>query len=474
MLFSSPIWFTAFAALLVPVAIHLWNTRRGKTLRIGSIAWLQTGNKQNRRSLRLTELLLLLLRCLLLFLLVLLLTRPFWQQKTPLKTVKGWVMMEPATLKQAYFAHKKTVDSLLKSGFEFHAFSPGFANTDFKEALKKPLKRSGKISNYWSMLKRLNVQIPAGLPVYLITENPLKSFVSQRPQLDLNLHWLTFQSADSTYRNPEKAWRRPDGSVQTAIFDSRPGGSFYQFSADKKDAAGLQVDSSTLRISIFADEKQDAQYLRAALSAIQNFSGRRITLATFTTLPTSSTFPTSPTSPTWLFWLSQKTLPKTAQAENIFRYASGKIMASSSNFRLSSSAENISVYQKIIPAKKGAIIWSDDSGEPVLQRLQLFQQTQYELYTHLNPTWSSLVWHPDFAASLLNILYPTEKNRNKNDRRIIDQQQIMPEKTAQQKVKQANFITQKKDLKTLLWAALIVTFLFERLFSHYKRKALAA
>jgi hypothetical protein len=41
-----PIWLAAMAAISFPVAVHLWNDRRGKVLRIGSVALLSGVTQQ--------------------------------------------------------------------------------------------------------------------------------------------------------------------------------------------------------------------------------------------------------------------------------------------------------------------------------------------------------------------------------------------------------------------------------------------
>jgi hypothetical protein len=50
-----PIWLAAAAAISVPVAVHLWNDRRGKVLLIGSVALLSGVNKRMAWSRRITQ-----------------------------------------------------------------------------------------------------------------------------------------------------------------------------------------------------------------------------------------------------------------------------------------------------------------------------------------------------------------------------------------------------------------------------------
>jgi UDP-N-acetylglucosamine:LPS N-acetylglucosamine transferase len=56
----------ALAALSIPVIIHLWNIRPGKTLKVGSISLITEASKSTKRSFKLLDILLLIIRCLLL------------------------------------------------------------------------------------------------------------------------------------------------------------------------------------------------------------------------------------------------------------------------------------------------------------------------------------------------------------------------------------------------------------------------
>src|SRR5476651_1205398 len=102
MLLVSPIWLFALAAIGIPVIIHLWNIRQGKTLKVGSIALFTQSSPKSSRSFKLMDVLLLLLRCLLLILLAILLAMPLWQQHLQNTKAKGWLLIPKEHLTQAY------------------------------------------------------------------------------------------------------------------------------------------------------------------------------------------------------------------------------------------------------------------------------------------------------------------------------------------------------------------------------------
>ncbi|HEY4196537.1 MAG TPA: BatA domain-containing protein, partial [Mucilaginibacter sp.] len=174
MILLNPIWLFALAALSIPVAIHLWNIRQGKTLKVGSISLITVASQKRSKSLKLHDLLLLLLRCLLLALLAFVLTMPLWQTQINPSTVKGWVLIPRENLKESYQKFKPEIDSLTKAGFEFHYFNKGFEKTKLNDVLadSKNLKvDSARSTSYWSLVQQLDGQVPSSLPVYLFTPN---------------------------------------------------------------------------------------------------------------------------------------------------------------------------------------------------------------------------------------------------------------------------------------------------------------
>src|ERR1700743_1895371 len=122
MILLNAIWLFALAALSIPVAIHLWNIRQGKTLKVGSISLITVSSQKNSRSFKLHDLLLLLLRCLLLALLAFILMQPLWQKRINLAQIKGWILIPKESLKETYQKFKPEIDSLSKAGYEFHYF----------------------------------------------------------------------------------------------------------------------------------------------------------------------------------------------------------------------------------------------------------------------------------------------------------------------------------------------------------------
>lgn len=120
MQFLYPIGLVALAGLIIPLLIHLWNVKQGKTVKIGSIALLGESSRASSKSFRINDWLLLVLRCLLLALLAFLLAQPYLKKNISGNSKNGWILADKATFPQVFKTHKKTIDSLLKKGYEIH------------------------------------------------------------------------------------------------------------------------------------------------------------------------------------------------------------------------------------------------------------------------------------------------------------------------------------------------------------------
>jgi hypothetical protein len=322
MQFLNAIWFFALAALSIPVIIHLWNVRPGKTLKVGSISLITEASKSTRRSFKLLDILLLILRCLLLSLLALLLASPVWQKSASLQKVKGWLLIPKENLKETYTKFKPQIDSLNKAGYEFHYLNSGFANNDLQKILAdSSLKDTTGKANYWTLIKALDRQTAAATPVYVFTPNGINYFKGSKPAVDLNLHWQTYTAADSVSKWIASASLINSSTIKVTLGNSSPAGAYYtgqilqvggsndvtvnvqnglpSVSLKSADQIAVPVDTSTTHIIIYTDKHAvDAGYLKAALSAAINFSGRKAVIKQYNN-PAQI-----PGGQTWLFWLA--------------------------------------------------------------------------------------------------------------------------------------------------------------------------
>lgn len=221
--FVQSIWLWASAGIIVPVVIHLWNVKEGKTLQVGSTAFLTESAKSHAKSFKLSDLLLLLLRCLLIIVLAMLIAKPFYQKQVDLHKEKGWVLIEKSQVDEAYKKFKPLIDSLIHAGFAFHYFNAGFKEGKF-DTVVKSVRDTGMDENisYWNLLKQLDQKIPSTLPVYLFTDNSLRRFTGARPDVSLTLHWYVYASSDTSTTWVQNAYQISTDSIRVISGNSTP------------------------------------------------------------------------------------------------------------------------------------------------------------------------------------------------------------------------------------------------------------
>ena len=479
MQFLNPIWFFALAALSIPVIIHLWNVRPGKTLKVGSISLITEASKSSSRSFKLLDILLLLLRCLLLTMLAMLLAAPVWKKNVLAQKATGWVLIPKEIFKETYQKYKPTVDSLNRAGYEFHYFDKGFAKADLKVIkVDSSLKDTPTNSNYWSLVKQLESKV-GDLPVRIFTQNGINHFMGSKPKVKLKgLWWQTYTAKDSVKKWIASATFTNDNNIRVTDGSSTPQGTTYkstvlksggdafhdvqaqngqtQISLKNNSNTPVTVDTSILRIAIYTDKYQlDATYLDAALKAATEFYGTRATIKQY------SRYTAIPKEQTWLFWLSEQPVkPELLKScKNVFQYQNGKVAD------LNSWIEpgHITLTKSIVAKSKSGAVWTDGFGNVLLS----LEGNVYKFYTRFNPSWSSLVWNDEFPKMMLKLLVQNVPSQPiARDSRILSNRQLQPEIIAQFMPQPYVTINKETDLSRYFWLALVVVFIAERILSH--------
>jgi hypothetical protein len=487
MSFLSPIWFFALAALSIPVLIHLWNIRPGKTLKVGSITLITEASKTTSHSLKLLDILLLILRCLLLALLAFFLAGPLWSYFSPDKKAEGWVLIPKENFKESYQKFKPQVDSLMKAGYEFHYFNKNFAKQDWKKLLADTAQRdTTKEANYWSLVKALDSKVHNLISVYIITPSSAIHFKGEKPQTNLNLSWKTYIPADSTSRWIATSWMGNSGEIKATLGNSTPSGTVFTTETVQADGntslavniqngqpmVGLKnadqqpvaADTNTLRIAIYtAKYAVDAGYLKAALQAAISFNGRKASVKQY------ASSNQVPAGQTWLFWLSDAPIDNRilAGTVNILKYESGKTVDAHTR----TNPGNIALTKYINAPANGDAIWQDGFGKAILSHEQKRNTNIYHFYTHFNPAWGDLVWNDAFPKQILELLnsgpntIPAEY-----DKRVLSEKQLMPNNIINSFTPSSIAAADPKDISPYFWLLLILVFATERWLSH-KTKA---
>jgi hypothetical protein len=497
MLLVSPIWLFALAALSIPVAIHLWNIRPGKTLKVGSIALFTESSPKSSRSFKLLDILLLLLRCLLLILLAFLLAGPFWQQHLKAGKTKGWLLIPKENFNEVYQRFKPDIDSIGKKGYEFHYFDQSFPKADINELLQHPGKdtATAQPANYWALVRQLEHHIPATVTAELFTPNTISHFRGEKPATGLTLNWHTYTPADSVNTWLAGAWLTVNGNIRVVQGTATPGGTSYQYNDIKNGGqtgsvyqvgvdngipvvslknSKISVDTTTQRIAIYTDKHSiDANYLKAALMAVSQFTQRKTIIRQYTDAETI------PADQDWIFWLSEDSIDDEIidQAKNVLHYEDGKAletdtwMSNSGNEILMQGAVKIALHKNIGSKNIGSPVWADSFGNAVLS-LDKGKTNMYHFFSRFNPAWNDLVWSDDFPKWIMDLTNHQPFEAGDHERRAISADQLQPTRISGSDMV-ANTQVHPIELTNYLWLALVLAFFAERWLATKNKTVLA-
>lgn len=484
--FLQPIWLYAIAGIVIPIAIHFWNIKEGKAFPVGSIILLEKSTKKYTRTLRINEWLLLLLRCLLIIFLACLLAKPVKQQIFDQQ--KGWVLLDKENTNAVYQHFKTAVDSLLNAGYTLRRFDNKFEPISLKDALASADTISSQTA-YWSLIKKVNNKVPSSFPVYVFTADHLKNFRGARPQVSANIKWYAY-SQDSSVKQIVKAWITDEKNIRVMLANSTSQGNMFIYedvqtnqerSSEYKISSSngalsvaynnqqpVIVDTAIMHISIYAGKyRQDANYIKASLDAIQQFTKKNIQTNVITNISSVAQ------KNDWLFWLSNGPVPKNIAAKNILQYVQGKEQPVSSVINIS---QPIAIKKRIAAdslPEASTILWKDGFGDPLLIKEESGNINIYHFYSHFNPQWNDLVWNDVFPSLLLRLIFKDDIENINNaydDIRTVDVHQMQP---AYIKAGHKPTSFASEDISVVCWVIIFLLFCVERMLS-FKTKSIAA
>lgn len=472
----NPIALLSMAAVIIPVLVHLWNVRKGKTLRIGSIALLAASARTRSNRLRIHQWPLFLLRCLLLVLLALLLAIPVWNKKQT--TQKGWILVQDDQLPAVYAQYGVTIDSLLGAGLEIHNLSAQFELLNLKDTVQYTgaANHPQPLLPPWSLLRVLDTHLPKGFPLHVFANNRLALYEGKRPATQLSIHWHRFSISDSQYRSPAFGWVTPDGKITQQEWVSRPDGNYYE-AVHTGSLLTAGIDTAIIRATIYAGKNvTDAQYVKAALQAISSFTGKRINL---TSLQTGQ----SPSTPQQLIFQLDETidarlLSYLAPNGILFKYDTGHAFPVSSSWQegMLTGGEGMQhkVYRYIPGSTEGLSVWTLADGRPLLMVTEQDNKRTYTYKSRFNPAWSDMVWEDDFVKTLLPLVLPAPVTMKEHDIRRIDDRQIVPQKRIQNleyRMQNTEYSMQNREnLSMLTWIMAFIVLVTERILAYRQQQ----
>lgn len=305
MIWLSPLWLAALAALAIPVLIHLRRQRIGRRIQVGSVRHLAGAAMPRRRRLRLRDPWLLALRCAILTQVTLALAEPAVPRT---ERPVSWVLVAPSLLADsAILRSDPLLDSLRRAGAAVRALAAGFPAAD----LRQPIARAAASADLWSLLGAADEALPAGSGIVAVVPAELSLARGRRPVLATH---VTIRQAPRPAGDTvviEGSWIRHD-SVFRVVGSRYGGGMRRRIEAAPRtggDTSLASLDSVTIRIAAAADRTEDAGYLRAAFGAASDLFGAGLPIEVMS----SATFdPKRVHSGDWTAWLDT-TPPPTLQ-----------------------------------------------------------------------------------------------------------------------------------------------------------------
>ncbi|PPJ40891.1 MULTISPECIES: BatA domain-containing protein [unclassified Pseudoxanthomonas] len=188
--FLLPAGLAAFAALLLPLLLHLARRHEQTPTDFAALRWLRQKPKPRHR-IRFDEWPLLLLRLLVLALLALWLARPVL---SGLDDTRPWTVAVPGV--EAGFA-RTTSDARMR----LHWLAPGFPSLDAPMPAGTPA--------IGSLLRQLDAELPPDVALTVIVPATLQGADAERPALSRAVTWKVVDGAmpaSSAKASPSPAW----------------------------------------------------------------------------------------------------------------------------------------------------------------------------------------------------------------------------------------------------------------------------
>lgn len=465
-----PLGLLAVAGIVIPVIVHLWNIKNGKTLKIGSIALLGTPSNQRSRNFKVTDWPLLLLRCLLFLWIAFLLAQPLFSSKVSSSTHPGWVLVEKQHFPLLWKSNKRTLDSLVKLGYQIRDFNLGFQPLQLKDTATAFSKPAARPLSYFSLLKQFDVRVVPGSTVYLFTTNLLDRFEGEQPKINIDLQWKLLPVISGQASWLSAAFQLSNGDVRQQIAHSSAEGTFYRNNTVKKNTVvDITVDSAKLKVLVYGKDQSDVRYVKAAVQAISDFTERRVQVIEIQSLSHIDG------RPAVVFWLSdqeigQPQLNQLPAGSTLIQYAGGPKEKLTSVIRDQEGLTfpDVSLFQRTkFVGKIAQPVWTDGYGIPLLTVDTSRKIRHYQFYSHFNQNWTDLVWTNGMVRALMPLIFPGDGFVNdRRSQRVITE---LPQLLKVKRERSGGIIAYAENhLSNLFWWLLLVTFFIERLLTYQR------
>ncbi|MCK0107758.1 BatA domain-containing protein [Flavobacteriaceae bacterium S0825] len=273
----NPTYLWALLGLLIPIVIHLWSKKEGKTIKIGSIQLLSEADSKQNSSIKLNELILLLIRMLLIALVVLIIAQP--QIKKDFENTKLTYLVEPSLL------NNKSITNILDTitaNSSIKLLQRGFPELNLSNIPNEGITTP----NYWQLTQEIDDLHSDSIIVF--TNGLLKGLKGKRPIINTNVDWIIIDNGATT-ENIIKATKKNESVELLSIISNSESLSFKkeilplgsnnaEFSAAKDSVKinDLWLPTETIKplnVLIYNDEDFDKEtmYIDASFKAISKY-----------------------------------------------------------------------------------------------------------------------------------------------------------------------------------------------------------
>ena len=365
----SPIWLAGFAALLVPLLLHLWNRRPTQVVRVGSLRGLAGPPGPRAFGRRLNDVPLLLLRLAILAAVGLALAGLALVRPGAAREQRQVLLVDPALLNDSLAVYADPlVDSLRRAGTPMHLLAAGFP------ALGDGDGTASGSAGVWALLRQLDDTLPPGSVVAVVALPTSGGMGPVRPSLrsEFWFHW-------------------PD--VGGLSFP----GTAPEHGVNPRSLADRPVDSVLVELVVGQGFESEAELVAAAWSAAVEAAGGGHAQVLRREVEDGSGM----SDPNVIVWLADQSVSEPV----LEQVSSGTILvqisapepgqAAASGIHLAASSDapanqfREAVYRRATePA--GHPILTDGAGQPLLTVTSHGRGRHYRLATRLTGEWSTL------------------------------------------------------------------------------------
>jgi len=412
MTFLNPTYLWTLLGLLIPIAIHLWSKKEGKTIKVGSIELLRESESKQTSSIKPNELWLLLLRLLIISLVVMILAEPQLKLKTENDAIT--YIIEPNLIKD------NKASSILNSIGENHSIKlltkgfPELESIDLDDL-------STDTPNYWQLAKDMETISSDSIIVY--TEALISGFKGKRPIINKNIDWITISAEENNNPIPIRA-TRIDNQVEVLSMTTQD--ELTKFSKSLVDENSVDdnleiIENNPIKILLHSNEDftTDSKFIEASFSAISKHLNRTIEV---------DTDENSNTKYDLIVWLDQQSpIPQTISKLLVYKF--------------------------------------DELSHNIIQESD--KQNLFYLTTRLNTKNIIDNYLPEQLLNILDLNADLEEAINKNDKRVLSKAELLPIPSFEKAIKKTdNYLSISK----WFWLLLAFLLLNERIIAHYRKQ----